>query len=425
MGKSAETPTTCRNLADMEGDALTLKPVLPLKKREYVYLLILLFFLAILFAFNVFAGTTITSPRYLAIDLASPPDSPQDWLIQDWPVVKYRALFRLIVRGTWSLFFAADDAWAFYLTFVSWSFLFFSLTLILFYVFLRRLDFDDRASFVGCLLFLASPPVLLAYKYPVYTREDCLAYSLVVLGLIAISLSRGFLVGVISVAAALTRETTLILPLAYFLTSSDSKSKRIFVFSLPFLALVGIRLWWGLVQGNNFESSILNFQFPFETIAFMFCVFGVLWLLAFWGLRSRRQQEAQVNAGWHMLTSTGPLIIALVLGATLLLARAREMRIAFILFPWILPFALDWLRSNTYLLRSWGSERTFWAIALSIFAGLSAIVLYFHLTNPGVMRYFLADFKNGYWLFLGTLHFSATLAILLPMLRRLTATQSV
>jgi hypothetical protein len=396
-----------------------------MKRIELLYLAILLLLLVIVFAFNVFAGTTITSPQYLAIDLASPPDSPQDWIIQSWPVVKYRALFRLIVRGSWQLFFAPSDAWAFYVLFVAWSFIFFCCTLVAFYWFLRILEFDSRASFVGGLLLLASPPVLLAYKYPVYTREDCLAYFLVVLGLIALARSRGFVVGLLSVAAILTRETTLILPLTYFLTSTDQWLKRIFIFSLPFLAQVGIRIMWGLVFGNNLESSVLNFQFPFETASFMFCVFGVLWLPSFLGLYNRRQAGRQSNPAWRALTMSGPLIFVVMLGATLFLARAREGRIAFILFPWVVPFALDWFRANIRYLQTLAGNWSYVAFSFFIFAAISASVLYFHLTNPELMRYYLADFKNGYWLFLGALHLSATLAIFLPMLRRQPKPQSI
>ncbi len=389
---------------------------LPFKRVELVYLLILLSLLAAIFAFNVYAGTTITSPQYLAIDLASPPDTPQVWHVQDWAVVKYRALFKLIVQGSWSLFFPPEDAWDFYLVFVAWSFFFFSCALVTFYFYLRSLDYDERQSLSGGLLFLLSPPVLLAYKYPVYTREDCLAYFLLTLGLMAAFKSKTFLVGLISFAATLTRDTAMILPLAYLVGSRDSWQKRTYVAGMSVAAFVGIRIWWGVVVGNSFESSILNYLFPYETAAFLFCVFGALWLPYLLGLRTRWQAADYPSEAWRLLGTSGPIVLALVMISALTIARAREARIVFILFPWAIPFAMDWFRSNWEYIKRMVTNRSHWALAASIMAVISAVVLYFHLTNPSLMRFYLADFKNGYWLFLGALHLSATLAIFLPRL---------
>jgi hypothetical protein len=396
-----------------------------IKKSEVLYFAILLFVLVLIFVLNIVAGGTITSPQNLAIDLASPPNSPQDWLIQNWVLVKYRALFRLIVRGTWSLFFAPTDAVSFYAVFVAWSFVFFYGALIAFYYYLRVLDFDRRTSFIGCLLFLTAPPVLLAYKYPVYTREDVLAYFLVILGLIAIFKSRPALMSVIAAAGALTRETTLIVPLVYLWASDDAWRKRIAYCIPPFIALIGVRLLWGFSNGNALESSILNFLFPGETLAFLFCVFGVLWLPYLIGLHDHWQRRDSLNYAWKVLTVSGPFIVVLVIGAAMFLARAREIRSSFIIFPWAIPFALDWFQSRVEYFARLIRNNRYWIFAFSILALLSAGVLMFHLANPGLMRDILADFKNGYWLVIGTLNLSATLAIFLPMLYRRRVAQGI
>lgn len=386
-------------------------------KTELVYFAVLFLLLLAVFGLNGIAGSTITSPRNLAIDLASPPDSPQDWNIQDWAVVKYRALFRLIVRGTWSALYPPSDAWGFYVVFVTWSFLLFLCALVAFFYYLRILEFDQQTSFVGCLLFLISPPVLLAYKYPVYTREDVLAYFLLVVGLIAAFRSKAFLVSVISAAAALTRETTLILPLTYFLTAQEPWRKRILVWTLPILAFVGIRSVWGFVVGNSFESSILNFRTPGETLAFLFCVFGVLWLPYLLGLRDHWQRGVTANHAWQVLTSSGLIVLTLLIAATLTIARAREIRILFLIFPWAIPFALDWFRSNRIYLQAQVGKLSYWMLALSIFGLLSAVVLYLDFAQRDWMTFFFADFRNGYWLFIGTIHLTATLAIFLPRVK--------
>jgi hypothetical protein len=389
-----------------------------ISKTEIAYFAVLLLLLLLVFGLNWIAGSTITSPQNLAADLASPADSPQDWNIQDWSVVKYRALFRLIVRGTWSVFFAPVDAAGFYAVFVSCSFLLFFGTLVALYFYLRALEFDQRTSFAGCLLFLGSPPVLLAYKYPVYTREDPLAYLLVVVGLYAAFKSMAFLVSVISAAAALTRETTLILPLAYFLSAEESWHRRILVWVLPVLAFVGIRIVWGLVVGNSFESSILNFQAPVETAAFLFCVFGVLWLPYLSGLAARWQKGVFPIHAWRVLTSSGPIVFVLVMLATLTIGRAREIRISFLLFPWAIPFALDWFRSHSGYFLERARKLDFWAFAFLTLAVLAGVMLYLDFGQRDLATRYLADFRNGYWLFLGTVHLAAAAAIWFPILRR-------
>ncbi len=390
----------------------------PMNRTVLIHFAILFVLLALVFGFNIFAGGTITSPQHLAVDLASPPESPQDWLIQDWAVVKYRALFRMIVRGTWAALFAPTDAWAFYVVFVVWSFVFFCCTLVALYWFLHVLDFDARWSFAGCLLFLASPPVLLAYKYPVYTREDVLAYFLVLLGLVAIIKVKPLLVSLISAAAVLTRETTMIVPLAYFLGSGEPLNKRILVFVPPVAALFGLRIVWGFVVGNSFESSILNYLKPVETIAFLFCVFGAMWVPSLFALRDRWNRSDFPGYGWRVLVLSGPLVLAAAMIATLTIARAREMRIAFIIFPWVIALALDWFRTNAPYMRDLAGSYAFWVFALATMSLISSAVLYFHLTNPELMRYYFADFKNGYWMFLGALHLSITVSIFTPMLFR-------
>jgi hypothetical protein len=396
-----------------------------MKRIELLYLLILLFLLVLVFGLNIYAGGTITSPQQLAIDLLSPPNTPQAWLIQDLATVKYRALFRLIVRGTWSAFFPPDDAFSFYLFFVGWSWLFFYGTVVALYYLLRQLQFDSRTSFIGCLLFLASPPVLLAYKYPVYTREDPLAYFLLTVGLIAVFRSRAFLAGLIAAAGALTRETTLILPLAYLFAARDAWRKRLFVMALPMLALIGIRILWGMAVGDNLESGLNNLRHPFETLAFMFCVFGVLWTPYVVRLSERWRRGEFENQAWEMLTASGPIILILMLGATLTISRAREARIAFILFPWAIPLALDWFRSKSDALKALAASSSFWVTSFSILALVSAVILAFRITFPDLMRDYLVDFVNGYWLILGTLHLSATLALFLPIRRREAITQGV
>lgn len=389
-------------------------------KTEFVYLAILFVGLVAVFALNVVIGTSISSPQHLADALASPPDSPQDWEIQNWAAVRYRALFRFIVRGSWSLFFTPNDAWSFYLVFSAWSFFFFYGTVVALYFLLRALDFDHRASFIGGLLFLTAPPVLLAYRYPVATREDPLAYFLITLGLIAVIKLQSTWVALISVAAVLTRETTLVLPLSHLLASPTALTKRVLVFIAPILAYAGLRVAWGFETHPLLESFENTLKKPWETVAFLFCVFGVLWLPYLIRLFARWRNDPSMSTAWHVITQPGPLVFLLVMGATIILSRAREARIAFLLFPWAIAFALDWFRTNSEYLKSLllRPAQVIWT--MGIFGLTAGGIFWLNWTNSEALRVHLADFKNAYWLAIGTIHLAATLAIFLPLLYRRT-----
>jgi hypothetical protein len=145
-----------------------------------------------------------------------------------------------------------------------------------------------------------------------------------------------------------------------------------------------------------------------------------MWLPYLIGLFNRWRDDPSMSAAWRVMTQPGPLVFLLVMGATIILSRAREARIAFLLFPWAIVFALDWFRTNSAYLKSL-LTRPALAIWTPSVLGLTSISLFvLNLTNSETLRMHLADFKNAYWLAIGTIHLAATLAIFLPLLFRRT-----
>lgn len=384
-----------------------------LRKQECVCFVLLLFLTLAVFWLNWAIGASIASPGHLAHELQSPPNSPQEWGIQTWIPMKYRVLFYWIVKGTWSTLFPQSGAIGFYGVFIFWSILLFYASLIAFYFFLRTLDFSRSTSFVGCLLFLASPPVTLAYLH-VHTREDPLAYFLVVLAMVAVFKSKVVLVSLISILASLTRETTLIVPLVYLLVSGDSLRRRFLVFAPPVLSTLVLRILLGFVAYNPFFGSIRNIEYPVETVCFLFMTFGVLWLPSFIRLRDMRKQECSPSYAWRVLISSAPVALVLVMGTHVTLARAIENRISFLLFPWIIPLALHWFRANTGRIRTLAASRFYQAFAFFIFTFLSVALIYIQVDKPAFMWHFGA-FYNRYWLLLGYVHLLITLTMIVPL----------
>jgi hypothetical protein len=381
-----------------------------MRKRDAIHLPVLLFLTFSVFWLNTALGGAIATPAKLAAEFKSPPDSPQDWTLKRSAPTKYRVLFRWLVSGTWRLMSSNRDAEDFLGTYVSWSICLFGATVLSLYSLLRILGLTPRATFLGSLLFLASPPVTLAYIYPVHTREDPLAYFLVVAGIIAAVRRRGWLVSTAGALGGLTRGTALILLVPYLLASDVSLRKKAVVSIPPLLSVIGIRVLLGYEFYNPLAASVRNFRFLPETLFFAFLVFGVLWLPGLLQLRRLRRQELLPANPWSTLSSSGPLALTLMMGTHLLFARVREIRISFLLFPWMAPLAVGWLQARLPRLRALMRGPGYWVSAGATGALIGAALLYAKSHMPPYAVYPWA-FP---WLVIASIHLFLTLTIVLP-----------
>jgi hypothetical protein len=387
-----------------------------IRKFELVFLVILLLLTVCLFLINALVGGSVAGPERLADDLVSPPGSPQDWNVQTHIPAKYRLLFKWIVKGTWSVLFPESGAMGFYRIYVFWSFLFFYAAFVAFYFFLKGLDFSKTASFVGCLLFLASPPVLMAYRFPVHTREDPLGYLLIVLGLIAVFKSKPLMVVLISVLGGFTRETTLMVPFVYFVALAEPMRKKLLVCAPPVLVVVLIWLLSGKSYTYN-PLAVRTVRYPLETVASIFLVFGFLWIPGLLELRAMRRSKRLRNEAWRILATTAPVVLLIVLGISLFLTRVREMRISFVLFPWMIPLALEWFRVQLPRLRRLAGGWVYW---LYVFVVVSLLTFAFAYTPSSFPRFMwhLRAFRSITWFGVGYVHLLLTCIVVLPLLKR-------
>lgn len=382
---------------------------------EWLYFAALFVLLISVFFLNYALDGSIASPLNLAVELESPKSAPQDWLLQTRIPMKYRALFSWIVKGTWLSFLPNSGAKGFYATYLFWSFVFFFATVIALYYWLRMFDFGKLLSFLGCILFLSSPPVTFAYIYPVHTREDPLAYLLVILGMIAVFRSKVTAVILISILGSLTRETTLIVPFVYLFYTKDSLPVKFLVCLVSVSAIIGIRVFLGyqsynpLVEGWAFNLSRLP-----ETVLFLFMVYGVLWLPGLAGIYERWKNRASLSYYWRVLVSSTPACLGLILGTNLIFARVREIRIAFLSFPWIIPMCLGWLEAHSSQLKPLLSKRYYWLSVVFVFLLFYFLFIsIFELMNFGVRFGF---FYSKTWRIIGYIHLFLTMVIVLPLL---------
>lgn len=386
-----------------------------ISSSEILYFIVLFILTVSVFSLNCALNGSIARPLNLAVELESPKSAPQDWQMHTRVPMKYRALFRWIVRGTWLSFAPNSGARGFYRTYLFWSFVFFFATAIALYYWLRMLEFGKFPSFLGCILFLSSPPVTLAYIYPVHTREDPLAYLFVILGMIAVFRSEVIAIILISILGSLTRETTLIVPFLYLFYTKESLPVRFLVCLVSVSAIIGIRICLGYQSYNPLlEGWAFNLRRLPETILFLFMVYGVLWIPGLAGIYQRRKNRAFLSYYWRILVSSTPVCLGLILGTNLILARIREIRIAFLSFPWIIPMCLGWLEGNSSPLKQIMSKRYYWLSVVFVFLLFYFLCIsIFELTNFGMH---LGFFSSKLWRVAGYIHLSLTMVIVLPLL---------
>jgi hypothetical protein len=382
---------------------------------EIVYFVVLFILMVFVFSLNGVLNGSIARPLNLAVELESPKSAPQDWQLHTRVPMKYRALFRWIVRGTWLSFLPNSGARGFYATYFFWSFVFFFAAAIALYYWLRMLEFEKFPSVLGCILFLSSPPVTLAYLCPVHTREDPLAYLLVILGMTAVFRSELVAVILISILGGLTRETTLIVPFVYLFYTKESLPVRFLVCLVSLSTTVGIRIFLGYQSYNPLvDGWAFNFRCIPETILFLFMVYGVLWIPGLAGIYQRWKNRASLPYYWRVLVFSTPACLGLILGTNLILARIREIRIAFLSFPWIIPMALGWFESNASLLKQVVSKRSYWLSVVFVFLLFYFLCIsLFDLTN---LEMYLGFFSSKLWRIAGYIHLSLTMVIVLPLL---------
>jgi hypothetical protein len=381
---------------------------------EWLYFAALFVVLVSVFFLNCALDGSIGSPLHLARELESPRSAPQDWLLQTKIPMKYRALFSWIVRGTWLSFLPNSGGKGFYATYFFWSFAFFYAAVIALYYLLRMLDFSKLLSFLGCILFLSLPPVMLAYVWPVHTREDPLAYLLVVLGIISVLRSKIIPLLIISVLGGLTRETTLIVPFVYAFYTKESYRRKSLVCVVSVASIIAVRIMLGYESYDPFDGGIYNIRHLPETILFLFITYGVFWIPSLVTLYEKWKRRASFRYCWRILVSSTPACLGLIVGTNFLFARVNEIRISFLSFPWIIPLCLCWLRENVFRLKPLVATRHYWVY--TTFACLLLYFVVFTLVDFGNFAGHLGAFYPQRWRLVGYIHLVLTVVIVVPLL---------
>ncbi len=257
----------------------------------------------------------------------------------------------------------------------------FSLTMCLgafFYRFLRLLEFKQNWSLVGVALLMISYPILGAHFAPTHTWDDIWSYVFLVLAFSAVVGRRPVTAGVFITLGCFAREQILVFyPLlllwAWWSRKEQSRGRLSVMLVAPLIVYGLYRL---LVYEDYDLGRFAHLRYNFETVlrasdtvVSAWIAFGVLWITALIGLVRNEQRPKTLESKlvfWGVLIAL-PITFLLTIST----GRARETRIFFPPFLFVIPLSLYELRDLYDRLRPVLTKQRFKTFALLVVVSIS------------------------------------------------------
>lgn len=249
-----------------------------------------------------------------------------------------------------------------------------------FALYLSRLGFTSRQNMAGMLIYYFSLPVFLAHIEPHHLWDDFWVFLMVPLAL-ALTIERKTVLAVLTMTwAILAREiTALFLPVWLLFMLHSERDRRystiVMAFVVTLLLVFTARLFLtGINTGDiafklpfNFENEMRTRDTIFSVITSM----GFLWVTGLWVTVTGSTKPRP----WLNIIRFGALFTVLgYISTTLLIAQARESRLLFPPFVFLIPLTLIYIEDRWWLFKEFyaGKSRrqasilTFVIIALSL-----------------------------------------------------------
>ncbi|TAH27656.1 MAG: hypothetical protein EAZ07_00215 [Cytophagales bacterium] len=312
--------------------------------------IILLISAIILYLSNILIDGRLNSIENLTIELRSAPtELLYDWKMSEIAPFKYRFLFPFIVKKTYQAFFSQPNVEGFYYVYLFYTYLSLCFAGVSFY-FLSILVYDNTAFVIlSMFLFFTSCPILFSHIVPVHTREDFLAYGLLCMGLIYIIKNYWIAYLLISILGVLCRETLLLLPFIYLFFSNNQFQKlpiKLILAAIPFVVYFLLRYILGTEHYDYWLGLKWNIKSLEQVVLFFFLTFHLLWFFFIFELFNHSKNNKENSSGGLLLHQSALSATGLVLTTTFLFAIFNEIRILFLIFPWVISLSSRWLINN-------------------------------------------------------------------------------
>lgn len=307
-----------------------------------IALLVILSVLTFSFS-NLFLDGSINNPCRLVDELKSPCDSLYTWKISSEPPFKYRILHQTIVKTIYKLLVQQeDDNLLFFRTYQFTALILHCMAILGFYYFLCQINFKEFAM-AGAFTFALLPALSMAYNLPVHTREDTLGYFLLLMGLVAIVRNETRLIITYSILGVLCRETILLIAFTnLFFNQNQKKGVRLFIAAISVSVFLIVRFGNGIESYNHWEGLHWNINNLSQVVGFSFITFGVLWIPFF----SQIIKKTKQNHSIQIMINSAPWVFILVMLTTFLGGIFNEIRLLYVLAPWVISIAILYYKTN-------------------------------------------------------------------------------
>ena len=225
-----------------------------------------------------------------------------------------------------------------------------------FYYYLRQLSFSIGWSRLGLFLVLSAYPILAAHIEPMHTRDDLWAHLFMILALLSLLKSR-MTAGIVWYTLAIfAREQSLLLFGAFLLVAwlrcEKIPRRRLVLLSLLPLLIYAVFYAITWQEPDPVRFSLIQFNFEnhlrtSDTLFSLFISFGFMWLAAPASIAAGKSNQA-----FRLLWLGAILTVPATVFLTLFLTNARETRILFPPFVFMIPLTLLTLRAIFHDLRA-------------------------------------------------------------------------
>ncbi len=213
--------------------------------------------------------------------------------------------------------------------------------------YLQALGISRRYALVGLILLVTAYPVLCAFLEPVYTWDDFWLYLLIPISFALALRQHSILAMLAMMAASLARETGILFyPWFVILLAGnyDVRRRSFWVLAvLPAIAFVSYQLAvYAPPESTQFRMLLYNFQDSAYTRNSLYSLavsFGFLWVTL--ALSLMLINKRRWNRKIHRFPVAGAVIqIPLFVALVIVTARARETRLFFPPFVFVIPLSL-------------------------------------------------------------------------------------
>ena len=315
-------------------------------RRQWLYIIVGLIATVVFFFSNENLRGYLQCDACLGKEIQADQDSLYQYKLADKVPFKYRILFPTIVKASHKAVFGENNSIGFYYTYKFWSWFFYVSSACLLFYLLKIAGFDDGISLTGAIIFILLPPMLMAYTLPVHTREDPLAYTILLLGLVCLVKDKKIIFVFVSIAGALCRETLLLLPMLYFFFAGDKILwRRLIIPAIPGVVWLLLRISIRHEQYDVAEGFNWNNNNPEQVIGFLFITFNVLWIpFVIHTIRFKHNLQ-NTNTVRLFFSRSSLLTLSVILLTTYFGGIYNEIRLLYLLAPWFIVMAAGFLES--------------------------------------------------------------------------------